>query len=196
MLVGYCRVSTSRQNQSLEAQREALIAAGCDSEHIYADTVSGAKWQRPGLNEAKEFLRDGDSLVVTRLDRLGRSISEMVHTVADLSEQGINLLVLEPELDTSSSNGKLMVHVLASLAEWERDLLRERTKDGVAYARSQGRYPGRKPKMSPEQAHTAQRLIEDGHSYSAVARGFNVSRPTLYRALERAKKAQRESATP
>ena len=112
------------------------------------------------------------------------------------SEEGVNLLVLEPELDTSSSNGKLMVHVLASLAEWERDLLRERTKDGVAYARSQGRYPGRKPKMSPEQAHTAQRLIEDGHSYSAVARGFNVSRPTLYRALERAKKAQRESATP
>lgn len=196
MLVGYCRVSTSRQNQSLEAQREALIAAGCDSEHIYTDTVSGAKWQRPGLDAAREFLRDGDSLVVTRLDRLGRSISEVVRTVADLSEQGISLRVLEPELDTSRSADKLMVHIMSSLAEWERDLLRERTRDGVAYARSQGRHPGRKPKLSPEQAHTAQRLIEDGHSYSAVARGFNVSRPTLYRALERAKKAQRESATP
>ena len=111
MLVGYCRVSTSRQNQSLEAQREALIAAGCGSEHIYTDTVSGAKWQRPGLDAAREFLRDGDSLVVTRLDRLGRSISEVVRTVADLSEQGISLRVLEPELDTSRSADKLMVHI-------------------------------------------------------------------------------------
>lgn len=189
MLVGYCRVSTSKQSQSLEIQREALEDAGCSKERIYTDTISGAKWDRPGLEAAKDFLRDGDSLVVTRLDRLGRSIAEVVRTVADLSAEGISLRVLEPELDTSRSADKLMVHIMSSLAEWERDLLRERTREGVAYARSQGRLPGRKPKLSAEQTHAARNMLAEGLSYSAVARSFNVSRPTLYRALERAEKA-------
>ena len=191
MLVGYCRVSTASQSQSLEAQKEALIAAGCDEERIYSDTVSGAHWQRPGLDAARDFLREGDSLVVTRLDRLGRSIAEVVRTVADLDEEGISLKVLEPALDTSRSADKLMVNILSSLAEWERDMIRERTRDGVAFARSQGRVGCRRPKLSAEQVNAARKLIDDGLSVSAVARSFNVSRPTLYRALEGIKEAQR-----
>src|SRR5699024_10530997 len=101
MLIGYARVSTSRQGQSLDTQREALIDAGCDPNHIYADTISGTKWQRPGLDDALAYMRPDDTLVVTRLDRLGRSLAETVNTIADLAERDINVKVLEPALDTS-----------------------------------------------------------------------------------------------
>ncbi|MDK8455911.1 recombinase family protein [Corynebacterium marquesiae] len=109
--------SCGEVSKSFAAQEEALIAAGCDSKHIYSDTASGAQSQRPGLEAARSFLRDGDSLVVTRLDRLGRSIAEVVKTVADLDGEGVSLKVLEPELDTSRSADKLMVNILSSLAE-------------------------------------------------------------------------------
>ena len=185
MLIGYARVSTSKQGQSLDTQREALIDAGCDENHIYTDTISGTKWQRPGLDDALEYMRPDDTLVVTRLDRLGRSLAETVNTITDLAERDINVKVLEPALDTSRPADKVVINVMASLAEWERDLLIQRTREGVAQARAQGRVAGPKPKLTNEQAQVAKELIEGGKSVSAVARTFNVSRPTIYRAIER-----------
>lgn len=187
MLIGYVRVSTSRQGQSLDTQREQLIAAGCDVAHIYADTISGTKWQRPGLDEAFAYMRPDDTLVVTRLDRLGRNLAETVNTIADLAERDINVKVLEPALDTSRPADKVVINVMASLAEWERDLLIQRTREGVAHARAQGRVAGPKPKLSAEQAQVAKELVDGGKSVSAVARTFNVSRPTIYRAIKRTK---------
>ena len=185
MLIGYTRVSTSRQGQSLDTQREALIDAGCDPKHIYTDTISGTKWQRPGLDDALAYMRPDDTLVVTRLDRLGRNLAETVNTIADLAERDINVKVLEPALDTSRPADKVVINVMASLAEWERDLLIQRTREGVAHARAQGRVAGPKPKLSNEQAQVAKELLDGGKSVSAVARTFNVSRPTIYRAIER-----------
>ena len=187
MLIGYARVSTSKQGQSLDTQREALIDAGCDPKHIYTDTISGTKWQRPGLDDALAYMRPDDTLVVTRLDRLGRSLAETVNTITDLAKRDINVKVLEPALDTSKPTDKVVINVMASLAEWERDLLIQRTREGVAHARAQGRVAGPKPKLSAEQAEVAKELIEGGKSVSAVARTFNVSRPTIHRAIERLK---------
>lgn len=185
MLLGYARVSTSRQGQSLDTQREALVDDGCDPRHIYTDTISGTKWQRPGLDAALAYARADDTLVVTRLDRLGRNLVDTVTTIADLAERGINVRVLEPALDTSRPADKVVVNVMASLAEWERDLLVQRTREGVEHARAQGRVAGPKPKLDNEQAQVAKELVDSGKSISAVARTFNVSRPTIYRALER-----------
>lgn len=185
MKIGYARVSTARQGQSLDTQHEALINAGCDPDHLYSDTISGAKWSRPGLTEALEYMRPGDTLVVTRLDRLGRNLHETVTTIADLAERDINVQVLDPALDTSRSADKVVVNVMASLAEWERELLVERTREGVAHARAQGRVAGPKPKLTDEQARPTRQLVDGGESVSSVARSFGVSRQTVYRALER-----------
>lgn len=185
MYIGYARVSTARQGQSLDTQREALVAAGCDADRIYSDTISGTKWQRPGLDAALSYMRADDTLVVTRLDRLGRNLVETVTTISDLAERGINVKVLEPALDTSRPADKVVVNVMASLAEWERDLLVQRTREGVAHARAQGRVAGPKPKMSDEQARQAKTLVAGGESVAAVARSFEVSRQTIYRALKR-----------
>ncbi len=185
MKIGYARVSTARQGQSLDTQREALIEAGCDPDHLYSDTISGTKGSRPGLSNALEYMRTGDTLVVTRLDRLGRNMYETVTTIADLASREINVQVLDPALDTSRPADKVVVHVMASLAEWERELLVERTREGVAHARAQGRVAGPKPKLSDEQARQARQLIDSGESVASVARSFGVSRQTLYRALDR-----------
>lgn len=185
MKIGYARVSTARQGQSLDTQCEALVGAGCDAQHLYSDTISGTKWSRPGLTDALNYMRPGDSLVVTRLDRLGRNLYETVTTIADLAERDINVQVLDPALDTSRPADKVVVNVMASLAEWERELLVERTREGVAHARAQGRVAGPKPKLTDEQARQARQLVDNGESIASVARSFNVSRQTLYRALER-----------
>ncbi|MEQ3836464.1 recombinase family protein [Lawsonella clevelandensis] len=186
MKIGYARVSTARQGQSLDTQREALIDAGCDPRHLYSDTISGAKWQRPGLTDALGYMRPGDTLVVTRLDRLGRNLYETVTTIADLAEREINVQVLDPALDTSRPADKVVVNVMASLAEWERDLLVQRTREGVAHARAQGRVAGPKPKLSVEQKKQIRALVRGGETVSAVARSFHVSRQTIYRALQEA----------
>lgn len=128
MKIGYARVSTARQGQPLETQREALIDAGCDPDHLYTDTISGTKWSRPGLAAALEYMRTGDTLVVTRLDRLGRNLHETIMTIADLAERESNVQVLDPALDTSRPSDKVVLNVMASLADWERELLVERTR--------------------------------------------------------------------
>ena len=184
MLIGYARVSTARQSESLDTQRDALLAVGCDPTHFFSDTVSGSKWQRPGLQKALSYMRPGDTLVVTRLDRLGRSLRETVTTIADLAECDISVRVLEPALDTAKSTDKVVVNVMASLAEWERDLLIARTKEGVAHARSQGRVGGRPRALTDEQERQVRALHAQGENITALSRSFNVSRQTIYRALE------------
>lgn len=188
MKVGYARVSTSHQGESLKTQRDALVAAGCDPQHIYADKISGTKWSRPELDKALAYMRDGDTLVVTRLDRLGRNVRETILTMADLGERGINVQVLDPKLDTSDPMQRVVLHVMASLAEWERDLLVARTREGVAHARAEGRVAGPKPKLSADQVRLVRKAVAGGESVSSVARSFNVSRQTVYRALGRTEK--------
>ena len=185
MLIGYVRVSTTQLGQSLDTQRESLIDAGCDPNHIYIDRISGTKWQRPRLDDAIKHMRPNDTLVVTRLDRLGRSMVETVTTIADLADCLFNVKVLEPDLDTSRAADRVVVDVISSLSEWERTLLAKRTREGVSFARSQGRIAGPKPKLTSEQAQQAKKLIDGGDTVVAVARRFNVSRATIYRAVRK-----------
>lgn len=183
MKVGYARVSTRDQEGSMEGQEDALRASGCSK--VFHDRLSGAKRDRPGLAAALEYVRDGeDTLVVARLDRLGRSLPDALRTVQDLAERNVGLQALDVELDTSTPNGKVMLTLLLALAEWERDLLRERTLEGVARARAAGRTPGPKPKLGPEQVEAVRAAVARGQSVAAVARSFGVSRPTIYKALE------------
>ena len=188
MLIGYARVSTAHQSQSLDNQREQLIEAGCDADHIYTDTISGTKWKRLGLDEALAYMRPDDTLVATRLDKLGRNLVETVTTISDLAERDINVKVLEPALDTSRPADKVVVKVMASLAEWERDLLMQRTREGVAHARAKGRVAGPKPKLSLDQKRQARTRVKGGESISSVARSFNVSRQTISRGIAQVNK--------
>lgn len=183
MKVGYAQVSTKGQSESLETQREALEAAGCT--RVFQDTISGAKAARPGLKAALDYMRDDDVLVVTRLDRLGRTALDTLRTIEDLGKRDVAVIVMKPELDTRTKEGRLMVTIMSGLAEFERDLLIERTKEGVAHARAEGRVAGPKPKLSAKQVRLARKAIAGGESVSSVARSLNVSRQTLYRALER-----------
>lgn len=192
MLVGYARVSTARQEQSLDTQREQLIDVGCDADRIFTDTISGTKWNRPGLDAALDYMRPDDTLVVTRLDRLGRNLVETATTIADLAERDINVRVLEPALDTSRTADKVVVNVMASLAEWERDLLVQRTREGVAHARAEGRVAGPKPKLTLDQKRQARTLVEGGESIASVARSFNVSRQTISRGIAQVNKLDAE----
>lgn len=185
MLIGYARVAMSKQEQSLDAQCEALIGAGCDPNRIYTDTISSTKWERSGLDDALAYMRPDDTLVVTHLDRLGRNLAETVNTIADLAERVVNVKALEPALDTSRPADKVVINVKASLAACERDLHVQRTREGVAHARAQETIAGPKPKMSTEQAQAAKELVDGGKSISSVARTFKVSGPTIYRALHR-----------
>lgn len=183
MKVGYARVSTKGQSESLETQRGALEAAGCV--RVFEDVLSGAKASRPGLRAALDYMRDDDVLVVTRLDRLGRTALDTLRTIEKLAQQDVAVIVLKPELDTRTKEGRLLVTFMSGLAEFERDLLIERTKEGVAHARAEGRVAGPKPKLTAEQVRMARVSIDAGQSVAAVARSLGVSRPTLYRALSR-----------
>lgn len=183
MKIGYARVSTKRQSESLETQRGALEAAGCA--RVFEDVLSGTKAARPGLKAALDYMRDDDVLVVTRLDRLGRTALDTLRTIEKLAQQDVAVIVLKPELDTRTKEGRLMVTFMSGLAEFERDLLIERTKEGVAHARAEGRVAGPKPKLTAEQVRMARKAIEGGESVAAVARSLAVSRQTLYRAMER-----------
>lgn len=181
MKIGYARVSTTRQGESLVTQNAALEAAGCVK--VFEDTLSGAKAARPGLKAALDYMRDDDVLVVTRLDRLGRTALDTLRTIDELAKQDVAVIVLKPELDTRTKEGRLMVTIMSGLAEFERDLLIERTKEGIAHARAEGRVAGPKPKLTAEQVRLAQKAIDGGESVSAVARSLGVSRATLYRAM-------------
>ena len=177
---GYARVSTTDQNALM--QHDALTAAGCD--RIFTDTSSGAVASRPELNKLMDQIRPGDTLVVWRLDRLGRSMKDLIEWMESLGERGIDFRSLQESIDTTTSGGKLTFHLFASMAQFERDLISERTKAGLEAARARGRVGGRKPSLSKEKAQTALRLYEAKElTVQEIAEVLGVSRSTIYRAL-------------
>ena len=182
MIVGYARVSTIDQN--LELQLDALEAAGC--EQVFKDHTSGATVDRPGWRDAQLALREGDTLVVWRLDRLGRSLKHLIDTITGLDERSVGFKSVQENLDTTTSGGRLVFHIFGALAQFERELIQERTKAGLAAARARGRMGGRPRKLGPKQIATARHLLEDpNQTLSDVAEVLGVARSTLYRALER-----------
>lgn len=181
MLIGYVRVST--QDQHLELQKDALEKTGC--EKIFTDIASGAKTERKGLEEALTYLRQGDTLVVWKLDRLGRSLKHLIEVVNDLSERNIGFQSIQEKIDTTTPGGKLIFHIFASLAEFERDIIRERTKAGLEAARVRGRLGGRPKSMDDKKIAMAKTLYNDkSNSIEDICKTLNVSRATLYRYLK------------
>ncbi len=177
MLIGYVRVST--QDQNLDLQREALVKADCQK--IFEDKVSGSRAERPGLNNALELLREGDTLVVWKLDRLGRSVKHLVDLVGALAKQGIQFKSLTDAIDTATPSGRFFFHVMASLAQMERELTVERTRAGLEVARRLGRTGGRRRQMTDSKIESAKKLLANGIPPKDVARNLGVSVPTLYR---------------
>ena len=179
-LVGDARVST--RDQHPEAQTDALSAAGC--EKVFVDHASGTLAKRPALDEALGYLRAGDTLVVTKLDRLGRSVRNLKQIVDDLQARHVGLRALSQGIDTTTPGGRLFFHMLAAIAEFEHDLIVERTHDGLAAARARGRNGGPKFKMTPNKIAQARAMYDDGkHTVQQIADTFGVSRPTVYRHL-------------
>jgi DNA invertase Pin-like site-specific DNA recombinase len=184
MLQGYCRVSTGEKNP--DAQQDALIRAGVDPAHLYIDHTSGAKSSRPRWDELHRALRDGDVLVATRLDRVGRSTTHLVGLLDELGKRGVAFRFLEQGIDTITSEGRLMYRMLAAIAEFQRDLITANTREGLAAARARGRKGGRKPKLSRAQMQLAQQLYDDGEKTVAqIAAIFKVPRTTIYGHLDK-----------
>jgi DNA invertase Pin-like site-specific DNA recombinase len=177
--IGYARVSTGKQDLAL--QLDALNQVGCA--RVFADTASGSLRTRPELEKCLDYLRAGDTLVVWKLDRLGRSHRHLLDTVAALGERGIAFRSLHDPIDTSTPAGKLVFNLFAALAEFDRDLIRERTVAGMQAAIARGRHPGRKPALTGEQLRQARAMIAAGEPKAAVARTLRIGRTTLYRHL-------------
>lgn len=185
---GYIRVSTADQNEDL--QRDALHQAGCD--RLFVDHASGKTESRPGLDALLEQLRPGDTLVVWRLDRLGRSLRHLIDVAADLDDRGVALVSLRESLDTSTPGGRLIFHVFGALAEFERDLIRERTQAGLAAARARGKVGGRPTVWTPAKVATAHAMRSSGeHDVTTIARVLGVSRASVYRVLNAGGASQR-----
>lgn len=178
MLLGYERVSTDDQNLAL--QRDALQAAECYK--FFSDKISGVKAERPGLKQALKFAREGDTLVVWRLDRLGRSLKDLIALVEELEKRKIGLRSLQENIDTTTSGGKLIFHMFGALAEFERNLIRERTQAGLQAARARGRKGGRRPKLTAQQIEIGRSLASDPkRSVTSICEHLEISRPTYYR---------------
>uniref|UniRef100_E6PQD3 Site-specific DNA recombinase e14 prophage n=1 Tax=mine drainage metagenome TaxID=410659 RepID=E6PQD3_9ZZZZ len=177
MLIGYARVST--QDQNLDLQRQALEAAGCAK--VYEDQISGVRAARPGLSSALEMLREGDTLVVWKLDRLGRTVKGLMELVESLQSRGIQFRSLTDAIGTSGPSGRFFFHVMASLAQMERGLIAERTRAGRVAARRQGSVGGRLRKMTAPKIEAARTLLAQGTPAKDVAQSLGVSIPTLYR---------------
>jgi DNA invertase Pin-like site-specific DNA recombinase len=185
MLIGYARVST--YDQTLNLQHDALQQAGCSK--IFTDTASGARTERKGLDEALDYVRKGDTLVVWRLDRLGRSLPHLIATMTDLLERGIGFKSLTENIDTTTSGGKLIFHIFGALAEFERNLIKERTTAGLTAARARGRLGGRPKALTGRKLTIAQDLYDRRHPIQEILQTLKISRATLYRytkTLERA----------
>src|SRR5439155_5551911 len=178
MLIGYARVST--QDQTLNLQKDALEKLGCNK--IFTDTASGAKAERNGLEEALEYVREGDSLVVWKLDRLGRSLKHLIETITTLNKRNIGFKSITENIDTTTSGGKLIFHIFGALAEFERDIIRERTNAGLAAARARGKLGGRPKALSPEKIKLARKLYADtSTSVAEICKMLGISRHTLQR---------------
>jgi DNA invertase Pin-like site-specific DNA recombinase len=195
MLIGYARVSTV--DQDLALQRDALRQAGC--ERIFEEAASGAKENRPELAKALDHMRKGDTLVVWKLDRLARSMKQLIETVAQLEAAGVKFRSITENLGTDSAGGRFVFHVFGALAEFERSLIRERTNAGLKAARARGRKGGRPKSMTAEDGQAAEALLNGNVGPTAVAKRMGISRATLYRYLKQANDAthpQSEGATP
>lgn len=187
MRVGYARVST--RDQHPEAQHDALRAAGCDL--VFIDSASGKLAHRPELDKALLSVnRAGDQLVVTKLDRLGRSMENLIDLSKTLHDRGVDLVVLDQNIDTSTPAGMMFFQIIGSIAEFEHALMSERTRDGLAAARARGRTGGQKPKLGPRQVKLARQMYEEknadgkrAHTVEQIAQEFGVTRPTIYRHL-------------
>jgi DNA invertase Pin-like site-specific DNA recombinase len=187
--IGVARVST--RDQHPEAQQDALRSAGC--EQVFTDKVSGKLARRPGLDQALLVARRGDQLVVTKLDRLGRSLEHLIELSKDLQSRGVDLVVLDQGIDTSTAVGMLFFSIIGAIAEFEHALMSERTMDGLAAARARGRTGGQKPKLGPRQVKLARQMYDevgaDGkrrYTVAQIAAEFGVTRPTIYRHLTKA----------
>src|SRR5438270_4361766 len=179
MLIGYARIST--QDQTLALQQDSLKAAGCTQ--IFTDTASGAQQARPGLAEAISHCRAGDTLVVWRLDRLGRSLTHLIDTITALNTKGIGFKSITEAIDTTTSGGKLIFHIFGALAEFEREIIRERTNAGLMAARARGRRGGR-PKLTPNARKVAMAwalYADKSNTIPEICKTLNISRATLYR---------------
>ena len=184
-LIGYMRVSKADGSQVLDLQKDALLSSGVSERHLYSDTASGKKDDRPGLTACLQALREGDTLVVWKLDRLGRSLRHLVNTVHDLTSRGVGLRVLTGQgaaIDTTTPAGKLVFGIFASLAEFERDLISERTRAGLASARARGRKGGRRPKMTAAKLRLAMAAMGNPETnVGSLCRELGITRSTLYR---------------
>ena len=191
MLVGYARVST--QDQKPELQLDALKAEGC--EKVFVEKASGAQRERPELIAALDYVRDGDTLVVWKLDRLARSMKQLIETVEGLEEKGIGFRSLTEAIDTTTAGGKLVFHVFGALAEFERSIIRERTRAGLDAARARGRKGGRPPKLKEADLKAARAMLADKSiTVEEVAKHLRVSPATLYRHLPAARAQGTEMA--
>ncbi len=187
MLIGYARVST--QDQTLNLQKDALEKIGCSK--IFTDIISGSTMERKGLDEALEYVREGDTLVVWRLDRLGRSLKHLIETITNLNNRKIGFKSIQENIDTTTSGGKLIFHIFGALAEFERDIIKERTQAGLQAARARGRLGGRPKALNQKKASIAQALyIDKNNSVADICKTLNVSRATLYRYINIGKKAE------
>lgn len=185
MLIGYARVSTDDQN--LDLQIDALKKAGVEEENIFHEHVSGAKTHRPALQECMKMLRRGDTLIVWRLDRLGRRLKELCALVDEFHQRGIEFQSLNESINTTTATGRLIFSIFGAFAEFERNLTSERTKAGLKAARARGARGGRPPTMDSKQVAAARSMLRDGTvTHGDVARVFNVSESTLSRTLKRA----------
>lgn len=183
-LLGYARVSTIDQDASLQV--DALETAGCS--RVFIDTMSGTAEHRPELDRLLDQVRNGDTIVVWRLDRLGRSLRQLITQVQNLADRGVGLRSLQESIDTTSPGGRLIFHVFGALAEFERDLITERTTAGLAAARARGRQGGRPPRLTSEQVRTAKRLYDDSElTVAEIGQVLGVSRATVYRSIHRQK---------
>jgi DNA invertase Pin-like site-specific DNA recombinase len=186
MLIGYARVSTD--DQHLDLQRDALNKAGC--ERVFEDVISGVKSVRTGLSAMLTTLRNGDTVVVWRLDRLGRSLKDLIQLVEQLEATGTALKSLQENIDTASTGGRLVFHLFGALAEFERNLIRERTQAGLAVARARGRKGGRKKRLDPAKREVALKLYhERRHTVLEICRMMGVGRSTLYNYLTEAERS-------
>jgi len=187
MLVGYARVSTS--DQTLDLQHDALTKAGCTK--IFTDTASGAQAERKGLTEALSYVRAGDTLVVWKLDWLGRSLKDLITRIRELNDRKIGFKSLTENIDTTTSGGKLIFHIFGALAEFERDIIRERTTAGLEAARARGKRGGRPKALSPERIKLARRLYADtSTSVTEICNMLGISRHTLQRYVKEIKNPQ------
>ena len=184
-LIGYARVSTAEQDTAL--QTDALNKAGCD--RIFEDTISGVKADRPGLAAALTYVREGDALVVWRLDRLGRSLPHLIDTIAALEARGVGFRSLTEAIDTTTPGGRLIFHVFGALGQFERDLIRERTKAGLSAAAARGRKGGRKPVVTADKIQRAREHIANGLNVREAAARLRIGKTALYAALQAASAA-------